>query len=345
MKNAKDAQKKKFLLVTDAWSPQTNGVVTTLKTVLGRLEDKGYEVSVIHSGLFKTIPLPSYPEIRVAILPKRKIKKLVEEFAPDHVHIATEGPLGMAAKKLFDKNNQRYTTSLHTKFPEYVNERLPFIKVSWGYHVLNWFHRKAAAVMVTTESMRQELVENGMNADQLKIWGRGVNSDLFQPNPERKTNRDEPVLMYVGRLAVEKNLETFLDIDMIAKKVLVGDGPQRKQLEAKYPDVEFVGYKYGEELVEQFQRADVFVFPSKTDTFGLVMLEAMACGTPVAAYPVAGPIDVVQSGITGYLSDDLKEAIVEALTIDRKQPRLYAEDQSWQKVTERLEAQLVPFLV
>ncbi len=335
--------KKKFLLVTDAWSPQTNGVVTTLKTVLGVLEQEGFDVKVVQPGLFRTLPLPSYPEIRIAMLPKRRLKKIVSDYAPDHVHIATEGPLGIAAKKLFDKAGNRYTTSLHTKFPEYVKERLPFMKLSWGYRLMQWFHGKAAAVMVTTESMRDELVENGLHAESLRVWGRGVDCEFFYPNPARECDKENPLLMYVGRLAPEKNLSAFLDLNVVGQKVLVGDGPQRHELEKKYPDVEFVGYKFGKALVEQFQRADVFVFPSRTDTFGLVMLEAMACGTPVAAYPVAGPIDVIQHGKTGCLDDDLQQAIEGALRIDRKFPRAYAEEQSWQAVAKRLQNALVLF--
>ena len=335
--------KKKFLLITDAWNPQTNGVVTTLKTVLGLLEQEGFEVMVAHPGLFKTLPLPSYPEIRISVLPKCRLKKIVVEFEPDHVHIATEGPLGIAAKKLFDKAGNCYTTSLHTKFPEYVKERLPFIRLSWSYRVMQWFHEKASAVMVTTESMRQELIENGLNAENLRVWGRGVDCKLFHPNPARESDAGKPILMYVGRLAVEKNLDAFLSLDITGKKVLVGDGPQRSELEKKHPDVEFVGYKFGKDLAEQFQRADVFVFPSRTDTFGLVMLEAMACGTPVAAYPVAGPVDVVQHGKTGCLDEDLRQAIQGALSINREAPRAYAQEQSWHAVVKRLCDELVPF--
>ena len=329
-------RKKKLLLVTDAWSPQTNGVVTTLKTVLKHLELEGYQTKVIHPELFRTIPLPTYPEIRISVLPSKKLIRLLKDYAPDHVHIATEGSLGIAAKKWLDKNEQRYTTSLHTKFPEYVKERLPFIKLSWGYRVLQWFHGKASSVMVTTSSMREELIENGLDANRLVIWGRGVDCETYQPDESQMTNNEQPVLMYVGRLAVEKNLEAFLSLSIAGKKVLVGDGPQRAELEKKYPDVEFTGYQYGQDLVAQYQRADVFAFPSKSDTFGLVMLEAMACGTPVAAYPVAGPIDVVEDGVTGCLHEDLSKAINDALELDRASPREFAKEQSWHAVTQRL---------
>lgn len=335
--------KKRFLLITDAWIPQTNGVVTTLKTVLNHLEQRGFAVKVIHPAIFRTFPLPSYPEIRLAFMPKAKLKRIVAEYQPDNVHIATEGPLGIAAKKFFDKSGYRYTTSLHTKFPEYVNKRLPFVKLSWGYAVLKWFHSKATAVMVTTESMKKELVENGFNSNNIVIWGRGVDCDRYQVNPKCQRDQKNPILMYVGRLAVEKNLEAFLNLNITGQKVLVGDGPQRSELESKYLDVEFVGYKYGQELVEQYQRADVFVFPSKSDTFGLVLLEAMACGTPVAAFPVAGPIDVVVNGKTGCLDNDLEVAIAGALKLKRQDARKYAEKQSWQAVAQRLQDQLVSF--
>lgn len=333
---------KKLLLITDAWSPQTNGVVTTLKTVLKHLESRGYQTEVIHPGLFRTIPLPTYPEIRISVFPARKLARLMQDYSPDHVHIATEGTLGIAAKKLLDKKGQAYTTSLHTRFPEYVKERLPLIKLGWGYKVLQWFHGKASSVMVTTPSMRDELISRGLGVDQLVVWGRGVDCDTYQPDENRITNDKEPILMYVGRLAVEKNLDAFLSISITGKKVLVGDGPQRAELEKKYPDVEFAGYQYGEDLVAQYQRADVFVFPSRSDTFGLVMLEAMACGTPVAAYPVAGPVDVVKNGVTGCLHNDLSQAIIEALKLNRAAPLKYAQEQSWQTVTQRLIDCLVP---
>ncbi|MGH1542943.1 MAG: glycosyltransferase family 4 protein [Arenicella sp.] len=336
---------KKLLLITDAWSPQTNGVVTTLKTVLTELEKRGYQTDVIHPGLFNTIPLPFYPEIKLAIMPARKMRRLIEAFKPDHVHIATEGTLGAAAKRIFDNRGWRYTTSLHTKFPEYVNARLPFIKVEWGYSVLKRFHQKASSVLVTTSSLRDELMANGLDKENLVIWGRGVDSDHYRPDPEKLNNADKelPLLTYVGRLAIEKNLQAFLDVDVPGRKRLVGDGPQRAELERKYPEVEFAGYKYGEDLVSEYQQADVFVFPSRTDTFGLVMLEAMACGTPVAAFPVPGPVDVVQQSKTGVLDEDLASAIKGALQLNRQDCREYAEKQSWQAVTQRLLDEIVPF--
>lgn len=330
----------KLLLITDAWEPQTNGVVTTLKTVTAHLKQQGFTVEVIHPGLFRTMPLPSYPEIRLSLLPGRKLGRLIREFRPDYVHIATEGSLGLAGKRYLDKRDLPYTTSLHTKFPEYVNERIPLIKVKWGYAFLSWFHNAASSIFVTTKSMYEELKDNGLDSEKMVVWGRGVDAEFLKPDPQRTTDKENPILMYVGRLAVEKNLSAFLDLQLPGLKVLVGDGPQAAELKKRYPDVEFVGYKYGAELVEQYQRADVFVFPSRTDTFGLVMLEAMACGTPVAAYPVAGPVDVVVQGKTGILDDDLGSAITQALQLDRNACREYAEQQSWQAVAQRLHDKL-----
>ena len=327
----------KLLLITDAWSPQTNGVVTTLKTaVVEGMRQKGLEVEVINPTLFRTFPIPFYPEIGLALFPSKKIKKILKTFKPDYIHIATEGPLGISAKRHLDKHGWKYTTSLHTKFPEYVNERCRLIKVSWGYALMKWFHRHATNIFVTTPSMKKELITHGFDDERMIIWSRGVDTKKLTPKPDKRTNRKQPLLMYVGRLAVEKNITAFLDADVTGRKVLVGGGPQAEELKQKYPDVEFWGYKYGDELVECYQQADVFVFPSKTDTFGLVMLEALACGTPVAAYPVAGPIDVVENGKTGVLHEDIATAIQGALNIKRADCRKFAEQQSWEAVTDRL---------
>ena len=336
-------QNMKLLLITDAWSPQTNGVVTTLKTaVVKGMQQKGLEVEVIHPDLFHTIPIPFYPEIELALFPRKKIKTILETFKPDYVHIATEGPLGVSAKRFLDKFGWKYTTSLHTKFPEYVNERCKLIKVSWGYSLLKWFHKHATNIFVTTPSMKKELVAHGFDDKRMVVWGRGVDTVKLTPDPKKKANGKKPTLMYVGRLAVEKNINAFLDAEVDGRKVLVGDGPQAEELKQQYPEVEFWGYKYGEELVASYQQADVFVFPSKTDTFGLVMLEALACGTPVAAYPVAGPVDVIENGKTGVLHEDLTTAIKGALKINRADCRKFAEQQSWGAVTDRLFNKLAP---
>jgi glycosyltransferase involved in cell wall biosynthesis len=324
----------KLLLVTDAWEPQTNGVVTTLKHVRLGASRLGIETTVLHPGLFKTLPIPTYPEIRVAVHPWR-IKRMIAAERPDAIHVATEGPLGLATRRLLVKRGIPFSTSLHTKFPEYVaaRTRLP---VSVGYAFLRWFHRPATATLVTTNSHRKELESRGL--EHLVVWGRGVDTDQFAPR--RRRWRARPRLLYVGRVAVEKNLEAFLELECDAAKVVVGDGPARAELETRYPGIEWAGYRYGTELTDYYANADVLVFPSRTDTFGLVMLEAMACGTPVAAFPVTGPIDVVVDGVNGALDADLGCAIRRALTIDRKQCRRFALANGWDAIARRLAAQL-----
>ncbi|MAT84053.1 MAG: alpha-mannosyltransferase [Gammaproteobacteria bacterium] len=327
---------KRLLIVTDAWHPQTNGVVTTLTSVIEHLPALGYETRVIHPGLFATVPLPSYPEIRVAREPW-KLVRLLDAAAPDTVHLATEGPLGLAARRYLLRRGIPFTTSLHTKFPEYVNERVA-LPLAVGYRFLRWFHRPAERVLCTTESHRQELARWGMR--NLVVWGRGVDTDRFRPAPREA--RARPRLLYVGRVAVEKNIEAFLDLDIDAEKRVVGDGPARTELARRHSDVRWLGYRHGDALVAEYAQADAFVFPSRTDTFGLVMLEAMACGTPVAGYPVTGPRDVVTEGVNGCLDDDLEAAVRRALVLDRRRCRAHALTLGWPQVAERLVAALHP---
>ncbi len=326
---------KKFLLITDAWAPQTNGVVTTWVTVLGHLEAAGYEIKVIHAGLFKTMPLPTYPEIQLARNPWI-MKTMIAEFAPDHVHIATEGSLGLYARNLLVKRNIPFTTSLHTKFPEYVQERVK-LPLRIGYKFMRWFHGPAVRTLCTTASHKAELESWGLS--DLVVWSRGVDIERFQPQP--LSARARPRLVYVGRVAVEKNIEAFLEIDIDADKVIVGDGPQRVELEKKYPEAHWLGYRKGQPLVDEYASADVFVFPSLTDTFGLVMLEANACGTPVAAFPVTGPVDVVVDGVNGCLDEDLAKAVEGALALSREACRAHAEQHTWGVVAQRLMDSLV----
>lgn len=331
-----ETAQKHLLLITDAWSPQINGVVTTLTTVTGQLPQYDVKVSVIHPGLFKTWPLPSYPEIRIA----RNIfilKDLIQDIAPQAIHIATEGPLGMAARRFCVRNNYRFTTSLHTKFPEYIKVRLG-LPLRIGYRIMRWFHRPASSTLVTTESQRRALT--GWGLDNLVVWRRGVDTAAFTPNPHHQP-QSAPRLVYVGRVAVEKNLEAFLKLDIDGDKVIVGDGPARAELEKHYPEAHWLGYRKGQALINEYAKADVFVFPSLTDTFGLVMLEAMACGTPVAAFPVTGPIDVVQNGVNGCLDNDLAAAIAGALRVDRESCRKFAGQNDWRVVTARMANQLV----
>jgi glycosyltransferase involved in cell wall biosynthesis len=329
----------KLLLITDAWDPQTNGVVTTYKNVIKELQKNSLDVQVLHPDCFWNVPLPGYAEIPLA-LNLWSVGKHIKKSRADFIHVAVEGPLGLAARSYLKKNNLRYTTSFHTRFPEYINKRFPFLSVRSGYKFMRWFHRHSNCIMVTTPSMETSLQQYGFK--NMVVWGRGVDTGLFRPNGRQSTTGRDPVFLYVGRIAVEKSVEDFLALDLPGRKIIIGDGPSRPALEKKYPSAEFIGYKYGKELADYFANADVFVFPSRTDTFGLVMLEAMACGTPVAAYPVPGPIDVVQPGVTGYLDEDLRTAALVALDLNRNACREYAEQNSWSTCADVLRRCLVP---
>lgn len=329
----------KIVIATDAWFPQTNGVVTTLNKTASNLRQSGHTVLVINPQYFKTVPMPTYPEIRLSLLPGRKITRLINNFAPDAIHIATEGPVGFATRAYCLRNNFPFTTSYHTQYPEYIRLRLP-VPVSFTYGILKWFHNPAVRTMVPTESQCKKLFK--WNFRHVTVWTRGVDTDLFRPPGSQRDKPEQPVFIYVGRIAVEKNLEAFLSLDLPGSKLVVGDGPDKPRLQYNYPDVVFTGYQYGEQLANTIAAADVFVFPSKTDTFGLVMLEAMACGLPVAAYPVTGPIDVVINGETGVLDTDLSVAALQALKLGRERPRSYALKHSWRNSTESFFRYLAP---
>ena len=329
----------KIAIVTDAWFPQTNGVVMTLNTTAQILRLRGHEVCVIEPGRFRTFPCPTYPEIRLAWFPCRRLDSLLREVAPDAIHIATEETLGAAARRWCLRRKMPFTTSYHTQFPEYVRARAP-IPLALSYAYLRNFHSAAARTMVATPHMQRQLEARGFR--NIVRWTRGVDVELFKPTDKSYLHYPRPLAMYVGRVAVEKNIEAFLAMDWPGTKVIVGDGPARKQLAAQYPQAEFVGYRFGEELASHVAAADVFVFPSRTDTFGLVMLEAMACGVPVAAYPVTGPIDVVESGVTGVLDEDLRAAALAALQMDPKHCRAYALEHTWQVATEQFFGNLAP---
>ncbi len=322
---------KRLLLITDAWAPQTNGVVTTLQSVLAELPALGWEAQVLHPGLFRTLSLPSYPEIRIAINPWQ-MRTMIETSSADAVHIATEGPLGCYARQILTRMRVPFTTSLHTKFPEYVQVRIG-LPLAVGYRFLRWFHAPAEKTLCTTVTHRVELETWGLK--NLVVWDRGVDICKFKPDVARKPST-RPRLLYVGRISPEKNVEAFLALDLDAEKIVVGDGPSRAALQSRYPDATWLGYRYGNELVAQYAAADVFVFPSRTDTFGLVMLEAMACGAPVAAFPVTGPVDVVCNGESGWLDDDLGIAVTKALTVSRASCRAAAEGRSWTAIARRL---------
>lgn len=329
----------KIAIVTDAWRPQTNGVVKTLSTTADGLRALGHVVQVIEPNQFKTFPCPTYPEIRLAWLPYGRISDLLEELDPDAIHIATEGTLGAAARKWCLRRRFPFTTSYHTQFPEYVRARVP-IPLAVSYAHLRRFHSAAARTMVATPGMQRLLESRGFK--NIVRWTRGVDVSLFRPRTKDFLDLSRPVAMYVGRVAVEKNIEAFLELDLPGTKVIVGDGPARAELETKYPRAKFVGYKFGEELAAHVAAADVFVFPSRTDTFGLVLLEAMACGVPVAAYPVTGPIDVVTQGVTGCLDTDLRAAALAALRLDPNQCRAYALANTWETATRQFLSQLAP---
>jgi len=329
----------RIALVTDAWLPQTNGVVTTLTRTLECLRAMGHEIEHIVPQEFSTIPCPTYPEIRLALMAGSQVARRLDRFAPDAVHLATEGPLGMAARSWCVRNRMPFTTSYHTQFPQYVRARFP-IPLSWSYAMLRWFHGAAARVMVATEHVQRDLEQHGFA--RLARWSRGVDTKLFHPGDRANLPGSRPILMYAGRIAVEKNLEAFLELKTEGTKYVVGGGPATAALREKYGDAVFTGYRFGADLARHLAAADVFVFPSRTDTFGLVLLEAMACGVPVAAYPVVGPIDVVRQGVTGWLDDDLAVAVKHAPTLDRQEVRRHAEEFTWEKATRQFVTNLEP---
>lgn len=328
----------RIAVITDAWFPQVNGVVTTLSRVGQCLTARGDTVRFITAQEFRTIPCPGYREIRLAVGAGARLGRMLEAFAPDAIHIATEGPLGWAARSFCLRKGLPFTTAYHTQFPQYLRLRAP-IPLRLSFAVLRRFHNASGRTLVATESLREELTDQGFR--NLSLWSRGVDSTLFRPYGKTHLELVGPIFMFVGRVAVEKNIEAFLALDLPGTKVVVGDGPHREALQARYPQTRFLGYRAGEDLARTVASADVFVFPSRTDTFGLTMLEAMACGVPVAAYPVPGPRDVVQDGVTGALDEDLHQACLRALNIAPHAPRAYARSRDWEACAETLRANLV----
>lgn len=316
----------RILLVSDAWTPQVNGVVTCLNALIAELHSMGHQVKLLSPADFRAVPCPTYPEIPL-VWNLWRVGALIEAFQPDCVHLATEGPLGWAARRWLKKHKLAFSSAIHTRFPEYIHTRFSWLPLSWGYAYLRAFHRPSQAVLVTTEHLRTEF--QGWGLQRLKLWRKGVNAQLFHPQADTPTEHSPSVFLYVGRVAPEKNLQAFLDLDLPGIKRVVGDGPQREALEQAYPQVSFDGYQHGEALAQAYQSASVLVFPSLTDTYGLVMLEALACGTPVAAFAVRGPLDVLQQGVTGFMGDDLAKACVNALTLDRQRCAAEAAKQSW----------------
>ena len=317
-----------ILIVTDAWRPQVNGVVRSLECTARELTAMGVRVEILSPQEFLTVPCPTYPEIRLSLTYRGVVRKRIADSGCEHLHIATEGPLGLLANAAARQIGMKFTTSYHTRFPEYVQARWP-MPVGWLYAWFRRFHNFGAGCMVATDSLRRDLTDRGFR--NLVTWSRGVDADLFHPIAESALPSDlpRPIFMNVGRVAVEKNIRAFLDLELPGSKVVVGDGPDLARLRRAYPTVHFTGAKFGEDLARHFASADVFVCPSRTETFGLVLLEALACGVPVAAYPVMGPTDVIGDSRTGVLSEDLRQAALDALGIPRERCRAWALRYSW----------------
>jgi len=335
------AENLKIIVATDAWKPQLNGVVRTLDTLGQILTGLGNEVRYITPNEFRSVPLPSYPEIRLSLLPNHRVAKIINDFQPDAIHIATEGPIGRAARRFCKRRGYPYTTSFHTRFAEYAAERWA-VPISWGYGILKDFHKDGETMMVATPGLMEELQGRGFG--NMKLWQRGVDMQQFQPgNRTLLDTHERPVFLYVGRLAVEKSIEDFLALDLPGTKIVVGEGPQRVELEEKYKDAIFVGPKYDQELTAYYQAADVFVFPSRTDTFGLVNVEALACGVPVASYPVRGPLEILDGAPAGCgaLNEDLRIACLTAYeNRNPDQCRQWAQNFSWEVATRQFVSNL-----
>jgi glycosyltransferase involved in cell wall biosynthesis len=330
----------RILLATDAWKPQVNGVVRTWETSLEHLRSRGHETAVIQPALFAQVPNLIYPEIRLAVPSRRRVTQFIRSFNPDVVHVATEGPIGLAVRAFCVRNRWQFSTSYHTQFPEYVQEMMR-IPAKWSYRYMCWFHGASSAVMVSTPTMERTLRDRGFR--NLFRWSRGVDLKLFFPRSKTWSQYPRPILLYAGRISKEKNIEAFLQLDNKGTKVVVGDGPLKEKLQREYPSAVFLGYRRGAELAEAYANADVFVFPSRTDTFGLVMIEAMACGVPVAAYPVTGPVDVVTELSVGSLNENLGHAVEAALhNGDPEACVRHARTFTWERCTDQLLENFVP---
>jgi glycosyltransferase involved in cell wall biosynthesis len=332
---APDGMPERLVIVTDAWHPQVNGVVRSIENTNRELAAMGVDVSMVTPERFSSIPCPTYPEIRLSIANYGRVAAEIEKHNPSYVHIATEGPLGLTARRWCLRNRMPFSTSYHTRFPEYVSARLPVPK-SWLYAFVRWFHNGGSGCMVATPSLARELAEKGIH--NLMPWSRGIDAVQFRPMPQEDNPFDlpRPIFMTVGRVALEKNLPAFLDLDLPGSKVVVGDGPALADLKRRYPDVLFAGLKFGDELARIYAQADVFVFPSLTDTFGNTILEALASGVPVAAYPVTGPLDIIgRNGLTGALDENLRKACLKALQSSREEARELALRYSWEAATRQ----------
>ena len=325
----------RITIVTDAWHPQVNGVVRSIENTNTELERMGVEVCMVTPQNFHSVPCPTYPEIRLSVASYRRIAREIEKGQPSYVHIATEGPLGFMARRWCIKNAMRFSTSYHTRFPEYVAARFP-VPESWLYAFVRWFHNGGSTCMVATPSLEFELEARGVK--NLKRWSRGIDAIQFHPRQrqERPFGLERPIFMTIGRVSVEKNLPEFLDLELPGSKVVVGDGPARAELQEKHPDVLFTGVKTGEDLADAYAQADVFVFPSKTDTFGNTILEALASGVPVAAFPVTGPIDILGGNPkAGALNTDLQKACLDALSCSPEAALALSRNYSWEKASRQ----------
>ncbi len=330
----------RILLATDAWRPQVNGVVRTWETSIKQLEHWGHSVKVIQPNQFPGFPCPLYTEIRLCRPTRKEIATRIHKFNPDAIHIATEGPIGLAVRGFCRGTRRFFTTSYHTKFPEYLNEMV-WLPTGIGYAFMRWFHRRSSAILVATASLEQELRHRGFSPP-LKRWSRGVDLALFHPRARGTFPYPRPILLYVGRVSKEKGIEDFLHLKTPGTKVIIGDGPIRPRLEKQYPEAIFLGYRRGEALAQCYAEADLFVFPSKTDTFGLVMVEALATGVPVAAYPVVGPIDIITHEKVGALDKDLGDAVQRALQqSDREECARLGRQYTWENCTSQLLSHLV----
>lgn len=330
----------RILIVSDAWHPQVNGVVRTLTKTVESLSRQGHVIEVVGPGEFRRMPCPTYPEIELAILPYRALVRRIEAFAPEAIHIATEGPLGLAARRYCTRHNFAFTTAYHTKFPEYVEERAK-VPLAWSYAFMRWFHNGSAGMMVATQSLADSLAARGFR--NLRTWSRGVDTERFRPRDKALLDLPRPIHLYAGRVVVDKNIEAFLKLDLPGTKLVVGIGPQLEEYRARYPEAVFAGYLENGALAGYFAAADVFVFPSLTDTFGLVLLEALASGVPVAAYPVTGPLDVIgPHPEVGCLHDDLGQAIKGALGKSPQACRELALSYSWDACSAQFLQNLTP---
>jgi glycosyltransferase involved in cell wall biosynthesis len=317
----------RILIATDAWHPQVNGVVRTLTSLARSASTLGAEIEFLTPDGFPSLGVPTYPGLRIALPNRREIARRIKAALPDAIHIATEGPIGWAARAYCRRRKLAFTTSYTTRFPEYIAAR-SVIPTALSYTVLRHFHAAATITMVATRSLEHELSTKGFR--RLGAWTRGVDTDLFRPDEAAELDLPRPIFMTVGRVAVEKNLEAFLSLNLPGSKVVIGGGPQKAALESRYPNARFLGEKTGRDLTSHLAAADVFVFPSLTDTFGVVQLEALACGTPVAAFPVTGPLDVIADRPVGALDMDLQSACMRALGMSREACRNFALERSWE---------------